>query len=396
MIPSAAGRLRLAPALTAVTLTVLLLWLLGTAAEIFLLLFIAILISLYLGAITEILHRRTGLPRRPALWLAVGLTLAFIVGLFWLLIPPVVEQTQQLIHVLPTYIASWESGLERSLSRVPALREVWRPGEHRVLLAIYEQVASYFNDLLPKLASVFHGAINIFSVAVMGLYLALHPGVYREFLIALFPPVHRDLVRNVLRDLATTLRRWLVAQITAMILLGALTALGLYLLRVPYWLTFGVFTGAVAIVPFFGSLVSTTLPALVVLGGSGGLAHALAVAGLGVVVHIFEANVVAPKLMERHVHLPAVLTIMAVLIMGKLLGPAGVVVAVPTVAVLMVVVRRIVLNRLYEGQGFRRTMRDSVLIMRVPPPEGSIITPGAPVDVVALAEGEGEEPRRVA
>jgi predicted PurR-regulated permease PerM len=273
---------------------------------------------------------------------------------------------------------------------------VWRPGEHRVLLAIYEQVASYFNDLLPKLASVFHGAINIFSVAVMGLYLALHPGVYREFLIALFPPVHRDLVRNVLRDLATTLRRWLVAQITAMILLGALTALGLYLLRVPYWLTFGVFTGAVAIVPFFGSLVSTTLPALVVLGGSGGLAHALAVAGLGVVVHIFEANVVAPKLMERHVHLPAVLTIMAVLIMGKLLGPAGVVVAVPTVAVLMVVVRRIVLNRLYEGQGFRRTMRDSVLIMRVPPPEGSIITPGAPVDVVALAEGEGEEPRRVA
>ena len=46
-------------------------------------------------------------------------------------------------------------------------------------------------------------------------------------------------------------------------------SLGLYVLNVPYWLTFGIFTGAVAIVPFFGTLVSTTLPALFVLGGSG-------------------------------------------------------------------------------------------------------------------------------
>ncbi|HEU4565267.1 MAG TPA: AI-2E family transporter, partial [Gemmatimonadaceae bacterium] len=375
-----------------VVLTGLLLWLFFSSAHIFLLLFLAILISLYLGALTDILHRRTRLARRPALAVAVLATLAAIAGLFWLLVPPVVEQTQALVKVLPDYILKWESGIERFVERVPALSAVWRPGEHKVLVAVYEQIAGYFNDLLPKLASVLHGAINVFSVAIMGLYLALHPGMYREFLIALFPPLHRDLVRNVLGDLTRTLRAWIVGQMIAMVLLGALTALGLWLLGVPYWLTFGVFTGAAAIVPFFGSLVSTLLPALFVLGGSGGVTHALLVVGLGVVVHIFEGNVVAPLIMSKQVDLPPVLTIMAVLLLGKLLGPMGLLVAVPTVAIIMVVVRRILINRIYEGQGFRRTSRDSVFLMRVPPPDKGVLLSPSSVDIVSIAAGA--PPRR--
>jgi predicted PurR-regulated permease PerM len=389
-----AGRFRLAPALTAVVLTILLLWLLGTAAGIFLLLFIAVLISLFLSWCTDVIQRHTGMPRLGAFWITVTLTLLAIAALFWMLVPPVVEQTQSLIRVLPETIVKWETGLERFIARVPALQSVVEPGEHRVLNAVYEQIAGYFNNVLPKLASILHGAINIFAVAVMSVYVALHPGLYRERLIVLFPPVHRDLVRNVFGDLGRMLRAWLVGQILAMLLLAVLTAIGLYLLRVPYWLTFGVFTGLAAIVPFFGSLVSTILPAMFVISGPGGMPHALGVVALGVGVHIFEANVVLPKIMHKQVDLPPVLTVMAVLLMGKLLGPVGLLVAVPTVVVVDVVVRRIIINRLYEGQGFRRSTRDSALVMRVPAPEGSVLLAPTPVDVVTLAEGRGE--RRVA
>ncbi len=386
-----AGRFRFAPLLTAVVITVLLLKLFGRAAEVFLLLFIAILISLYLGALSDAIHRRSRLPRRGALLVAVLLTLGGIAGLFWLLVPPVVEQTQALVKVLPNYIVNWENGIERFIARFPALREVWRPGEHKVLVAVYEQVAHYFNDVLPKVASLLHGAINVFSVAIMGVYMAVEPGLYREWLISLFPPVHRDLVRNVLLDVARTLRAWIVGQLAAMLLLGALTAVGLYVLGVPYWLTFGVFTGAAAIVPFFGALLSTVLPALFVLGGDGGVGRALDVVALGVGVHVFEANIVAPQIMARQVHLPPVHTIMAVLLMGKLLGPVGLLVAVPSVALLDVVMRRILINRIYEGQGFRRTTRDRALHMRVPAPEGSIILSPAPLDVVSIAEAKGRQ-----
>ena len=396
MTPQPGRRLRVAPILTAATLTVLLLWLFGAAAEVFLLLFIGILLSLYLGAATDFVTRRLRFPRGLAFAVALAGTLAGIVGLFWLLVPPVVEQTRSLIGVLPVYLTAWESRLQEFAARFPALQDVVKPGDHQLVTAVYEQVTSLADGALPKIAAVLHVGINIFSVAVMAIYLALHPGVYREWLIALFPPVHRDLVRDVLGDLASQLRSWIVGQLFAMFTLALLTAVGLYLLKVPYWLTFGIFTGAVAIVPFFGTLVSTLLPALFVLGGEGiwGFGpggHALLVVLLGTVIHVVESNVVIPLIVANRVHLPPVLTIMSVLVVGKLMGASGLLVAVPALVTTMVVVRRILVNRIYEGQGFRRTTRDRVLVLRVPVPEGGVLVPDASgVDMVVEPPGAGE------
>ncbi|HEX6535899.1 MAG TPA: AI-2E family transporter [Gemmatimonadaceae bacterium] len=379
------GRFRFAPVLAGTILTVLLLLLLGRTAEIFLLLFIAVLFSLYLGAVADAIHGRTSVPRHTAVLLAVLLTLAVLAGLIWILVPPVVTQTQALLKVLPTYIVNTESAIDQIIARNPALRSVWHPGEHRVVLAIYDQISGYFADVVPKLFSALGFTIEIVSVAIMGVYLALHPGVYRQYVISLFPPVHRDLVRDVLGDLSRTLRAWIVGQLASMSLLGALTAAGLLVLGVPYWLTFGIFTGIVAIVPFFGSLVSTLLPAAFVLG-AGSPGRALGVVALGVLVHLVEGNIVAPHIMQRQLALPPVMTIMSVLIMGKLLGPIGLLVAVPTVALLDVITRRILINRIYEGKGFRRLVRDSAFVVHAPAPESNVIVPSSPPDILVGAE----------
>ena len=382
-------RFRFAPILTATVLTVLLLYLFGKTAGIFLLLFVAVLISLYLGAVAEVFQRRLRLPPRFALAAAVALTLAAVFTLFRLLVPPVVEQTQQLVRVLPQYVESWELAIGRFVARYPAMSDMWRPGEHKLMNAIYEAITGPLGDLVPKVVGIVHAGINIFSVAVMSIYLAAYPGLYREWVIALFPPIHRDLIRDVLADLRTTLRAWIVGQLLAMFVLAVLTAFGLYLLDVPYYLTFGVFTGAVAIVPFFGTLVSTVIPALFVLGGDGfaafgGFGHAILVVLLGTVIHLIESNLVIPLITAKKVELPPVLTIMSVLVVGSLLGPAGLLVAVPTLAVTMVVLRRILINRIYEGHGFRRASRDRALVLRVPAPEGGVLVTDAPdLDIIA-------------
>ena len=382
-------RFRFAPILTGTVLTVLLLYLFGKTASIFLLLFIAVLISLYLGAVAEVFQNRLRLPQRVALACAVALTVAAIATLLRLLVPPVVEQTQALIKVLPQYVEAWEMQIGRFVARYPALSDMWRPGEHKLMNAIYGAVTGPLGDLVPKVVGVVHAGINLFSVAVMSIYLALYPGLYREWVIALFPPIHRDLVRDVLADLRTTLRAWIVGQLLAMFVLAVLTAIGLYLLDVPYYLTFGVFTGAVAIVPFFGTLVSTVIPALFVLGGDGfagfgGFGHAVLVILLGTVIHLIESNLVIPLITAKKVELPPVLTIMSVLVVGSLLGPVGLLVAVPTLAVTMVVLRRILINRIYEGHGFRRAARDRALVLRVPAPEGGVLVTDAPdLDIIA-------------
>jgi hypothetical protein len=81
---------------------------------------------------------------------------------------------------------------------------------------------------------------------------------------------------------------------------------------------------------------------------------------------------------------------MAVLIIGQLLGGLGLIVALPTLATVMVIVRRILITRIYEGQGFRRTTRERPLILRVPVPGGGVmVPPGSAFDVVTAAERAG-------
>ena len=383
-----ARRFRFAPLLAATVLTVLLLWLFGVAADVLLLLFIAVLVSLYLGALAGMIARRTGLPRGGALAIAGLITLGAVAGLLWLIVPPVIDQTQALIRVFPKYLNAWDAGIDRMVRRSPGLASVWEPGRHNLAITIYEQGASLLSGALPRVFSIVHASINVVSVVVMSIYLSLRPAFYREQLIAYFPPMHRGLVRDILGDVASQLRSWIVGQLTAMFVLAVLTAIGLYLLGVPYWLTFGVFTGAVAIVPFFGTLLSTVLPAAFVLALPDGGSRALLVLALGVVIHLIEGNFVGPLIASRRVEIPPVLSILAVLIIGKLLGAVGLLVAVPTVAMLRVVVNRILLQRMYEGRGFRRARRDEPLILHVPPAEGEgVLVPHAPhVDMIALAE----------
>lgn len=383
-------RIKLAPILTTIILTVLLLWMVGKTAGVFLLLFIATILSLYLGAVRDFLARRFHIPDRLAFIFAVIGTILALATLIGLLVPPVVEQTRALIDVLPDYISNWEKGIDNFVARFPAMRGVWQPGQHQVLQAVYERLSSTAGDVVPKVFSAVQVLIDAFAVMVMSIYMALQPGIYREWVIALFPPVHRDLVRDVLRDLADTLRAYIVAQLTTMTVLAALTALGLYLLGVPYWLTFGIFTGLVAIVPFFGTLLSTLVPALFVLSGPNGGTRALYVIGLGVVVHLIEGNVVSPLVMSKGVDLPPVLTILSVLVIGKLLGPLGLVIAVPTLATVMVIVRRILINRIYEGRGFRKSTRDRVFILRVPAPDGGVIVPHTPIPDIMAYRGSIE------
>ena len=224
MTSTAETRFRFGPVLAATVATVLLLLLVWKVAETLLLLFIAVLLSLFLGSVTDFLVERLGMPRGAAFAAAVILTLGAIWGLGALLVPPVVVQTRQLIGVLPDYVRAWQDGVTRMVLRYPALREIVSP-QGEIVTAIIAQLQGAVGRIVPTVVNVGHQLINIVSILVMGIYLALHPALYREWLIALFPPVHRDVVRDVLTDMGHTLRSWLVAQLLAMTILATLTAI---------------------------------------------------------------------------------------------------------------------------------------------------------------------------
>ena len=124
----------------AIVLTVLVLLLLGEAAHLFLLLFLAVLISLALGALAETVTRYTHVPHRYSLLIAVVIAVGILTGFMWLIVPVVIEQTQSLLGTLPDRLVAWQHGIDEAAGRVTALRGVYKPGQ--LLMASYQQLSS--------------------------------------------------------------------------------------------------------------------------------------------------------------------------------------------------------------------------------------------------------------
>jgi predicted PurR-regulated permease PerM len=316
--------------------------------DVLLLVFLAILLAVYLSAFTDRLEKRFGTRRWAGLTVTIVATLAAITGVAVLLLPPVIDQTRALVGGLPQTLTNIQNVLARWASQYPVLArtELANPSSGLVSGMVTDAVGFLSGSIFGYVRGGGKLFIEGASVLVMALYLARQPALYRDGLNSLFAPRHRVIAARVFNDMSATLRAWVIGQLIAMAVLALLTAVGLWILHVPYWLAFGIFTGLVAIVPFFGTLVSTLLPALFMVA-SGDWVKVLLVLLLGVLVHVFEANIVVPRIMQSRVDLPPVLTIASVLIMGTLLGAIGLIVAVPILCVTMVLVRHILHREIY-------------------------------------------------
>lgn len=333
----------------------LIVWLAIKVVPVLLIVLLAVLLAIFLSAVTDVLEHRFRLARGWGLTIAVLLSVAALVGLASLLVPPVVTQTRALISGLPQTLASLQAALERLSQEYPLLRET----------AITDQQSGLIASVLGDVTEYLRGAIVLYlraggrlfldgaAVIVMAVYFALRPTIYHDGVLALVSPRFRERAMHILSDISATLRAWVAGQLVAMTIFAFFTAVGLWLLGVPYWLAFGLFTGLAALVPFFGTLISTILPALFVVG-QGSWLQVVAVLLLGILVHLIGSNVVVPWIMARTVALPPALTIAGVLAMGTLLGPIGLIVAVPILAITLVLIRHLLHGEVYgEGATFQ-------------------------------------------
>ncbi len=334
--------------LVGLALVALVAFVLVRIADLLLVLFLAALLAVVLGGLTDILCRRLRVPRGIGLVLSLALMLGVLAALVSLLAPAVGNQVQDFAEAVPRYLAAFDQRLRDLAASSGFLRRTGIASSETGLVttAINDAIAFARSSVFEYATVGGRLAIDSVAVLVMALYLAWRPSLYRDGIAQIAPPHARALVRAIMEDAHDTLRAWAGAQLLAMIVLAVLTGIGLWVLQVPYLLAFSALAGVVVLIPFFGSIVSTLLPALLILPERGPIAF-FAVASIGVVVHIIEANVVGPLIMHHKVALPPVLTIFSVLVMGRLAGLLGLFVAVPLLATVLVVLRHLLIYQLY-------------------------------------------------
>src|SRR6185312_10577672 len=140
----AVRRVKLQPGLIGVVLTVLLLWLAGKVADVLLFFFLAVLIAVYLDALAAFIAKRAKVGKRASFALAMLVTFIALAGIGALLVPPVVEQTQQLITKLPDYAVAWKDRLARMLADFPALQAFVTPdSEAKIVSSALDQAQGF-------------------------------------------------------------------------------------------------------------------------------------------------------------------------------------------------------------------------------------------------------------
>lgn len=186
------------------------------------------------------------------------------------------------------------------------------------------------------------GITGLVVIAVVGFFAALSPVMYTRALILLLPPKHQQRAKSVGADVIHTLRWWLAGQITTMVTLGAITMIGLSLMGVPLAFTLGLFTGVMIFIPYIGAILSEIPAVLVALTVGPMTAVYVLIFYLG--IHTLEGYILTPFIQRKAVRLPPLLTIVAQLVMWELGGFAGVIIATPLAAVVLVLVKTVYLK----------------------------------------------------
>ena len=187
--------------------------------------------------------------------------------------------------------------------------------------------------------TVFGAAATLVVVIVAGVYIAIDPDVYRNGFLKLFPSRVRAQIGETIDDSGGALRLWLGAQAVSMILVGVLTGAGLAFIGVPSALGLGLIAGVTEFVPIVGPLIGA-IPTLL-LASTVSLEMVLWTMLLFVVVQQVESNIITPLVARRAVKLPPAVGLFAVVAIGILFGPLGLLLGYPLAIVADVAVRRL-------------------------------------------------------
>ena len=200
-----------------------------------------------------------------------------------------------------------------------------------------KQVSGVAKYLFPFLSSTFAVFAGIILIVFLAIYIAAEPDVYHGGLMHLFPHHARKRAGEVLSAMATVLRKWLVTQLIAMLVIGTITTVILLLLDVKAAFALGAIAGLLEFVPTIGPLLSA-IPA-VAMGFLDSPDKALAVAIAYGAIQFLENHLLIPLLMKGGVNIPPALTVVSQALMALLFGFLGLMVAVPLLAAILVPVK---------------------------------------------------------
>jgi predicted PurR-regulated permease PerM len=279
-----------------------------------------------------------GVPRAVAVVAVLLGTLVVLAAFLMLVWPTVRDQLTMLGRELPQVADDLRDWFEAQYRAVVG-RVGETPGdlEEQVRTGLSEQVGAVIGGAIPIVNTALGAVAGALIVLAVGIYTAIDPGLYRRGVQRLVPPRHRPRTDLALERTGHSLRRWMVGTLINMVLVGLMTGIGLWLLGIPAAIALAVIAGVLEFIPIIGPILAS-IPAIA-LALTVSPTTALWVTLFYVVIQQVESNVLTPVVMRGAVRLPPALTVLFQTLMAVIFGFPGLLLAVPILAVVMVMVK---------------------------------------------------------
>jgi len=303
------------------------------ARSVLVLIGLALFIAAGLDPLVTWLCKR-GLPRWAAVLTVVGALLALGAGFIAAAVPPLAAQTTALVHGLPHYMRE----LKSHNSHLGRLNAKYHIQQHLSSL-LSSRGTTLIGGVIGAGAMVISVFASLILVAVLTVYFLISMEKTKLFAYRLIPQSRRDRVVVLGEEIFTKVGGYVLGNIITSLIAGLGTFVWSLALGIPYPVLLGVAVAILDLVPVIGSTIGGAIVTIVALTVS--LPVAIGTLVFYIAYRLAEDYLLVPKIIGRTVEVPAIVSLIAVVIGGVLLGIIGALVAIPAAAAISLLLHEV-------------------------------------------------------
>jgi len=295
------------------------------AADIIVPLLISAFLAVILLPVVKWLEKRLSLT--VSVILVLFLTIVIVISVMWV----IGDQLARLVQDLPNLETKFNALADKISNEIRSVLGMSRAEQNQMEREILRSVSSYVGSLLLSTTNTLSLLIQLPIYIFLFL---LYRERFKAFFISLLPDTERLKWKQ---DIESVLQGYISGLLIVTVIITVLNTIGLLALGVEHAIFFGVISGILTIIPYVGIFIGATLPAIFALLTKDSAWYAFGVVAVFSFVQFLEGNFITPRITGSKVSINALAAIVALLIGGKILGIAGMILAVPIMGVLKVV-----------------------------------------------------------
>ena len=294
---------------------------------------LGLFIAAGLDPVVSLLTRR-GVPR----WAAVTIVFAGVLGVIAIFIgiavPPLAGQTTALVHQIPNYLHQLQNH-NSQLGKLNAKYQI----QQRLTSLLTSKGSTLVGGVLGAGALVLSTASSILAVIVLSIYFLAGLPSIKLFAYRMVPHSRRPRVILITDEILVKVGGYVLGNVITSLIAGFGTFVWMLAFGIPYPLLLGLLISILDLIPVIGSTIGGAIVSLVALTVS--LPVAIATLAFYIAYRLAEDYLIVPRIMGRTVEVPAVVSLIAVLIGGVLLGIVGALIAIPVAAAIRLILREV-------------------------------------------------------